>query len=319
MATSGSRNKPATGSGASRRSAWSPNSAWALPLARHLPASLPAPMATYGLRSKRATGSGNYAAGRGHRIRRRHYPWRGTYWHRRRPGWQPVVHGARRQPDRADHAAGRRDRIQHRHHRGREPDSITAGPDGNLWFTEIGTATGSDASPRRASSPSSAPASSADAAPIGITAGPDGNLWFTEYSGNRIGRITPLGVVTEFSAGLTASAAPIGITAGPDGNLWFTEQSGNRIGRITPLGVITEFSAGISAVATPIGITAGPDGNLWFTEIDGNRIGAHRHFRRSGRGVAQGARHGRNVRPAAVARGEQPDGRATTGDRPQPS
>ena len=33
-----------------------------------------------------------------------------------------------------------------------------------------------------------------------ITAGPDGNLWFTEYLGERIGRITPLGVVTEFSA-----------------------------------------------------------------------------------------------------------------------
>ena len=93
------------------------------------------------------------------------------------------------------------------------------------------------------------------------------------YDGNRIGRITPLGVVTEFSAGITGGAKPLGITAGPDGNLWFTEQIGNRIGRITPLGVVTEFSTGISAGATPGGITAGPDGNLWFTEFDGNRIG----------------------------------------------
>ena len=44
-----------------------------------------------------------------------------------------------------------------------------------------------------------------------ITAGPDGNLWFTEYivtgttvSGSAIGRITPLGVVTEFSVGIAA-------------------------------------------------------------------------------------------------------------------
>jgi hypothetical protein len=36
--------------------------------------------------------------------------------------------------------------------------------------------------------------------PEGITAGPDGNLWFTEYSGNKIGRITPGGKVTGFSA-----------------------------------------------------------------------------------------------------------------------
>src|SRR5439155_25862858 len=31
-----------------------------------------------------------------------------------------------------------------------------------------------------------------------IAAGPDGNLWFTEPAPNRIGRITPAGVVTEF-------------------------------------------------------------------------------------------------------------------------
>jgi virginiamycin B lyase len=37
----------------------------------------------------------------------------------------------------------------------------------------------------------------------------------------QIGRITPAGVITEFSEGLTDS--PSGITAGPDGNLWFTE------------------------------------------------------------------------------------------------
>ena len=114
---------------------------------------------------------------------------------------------------------------------------------------------------------------SAGAAPAGITAGPDGNLWFTEASGNRIGRITPLGVVTEFSAGISAFALPSYITSGPDGNLWFSEQNGNRIGRITPLGVVTEFSAGISPGAQPTGITAGPDGNLWFAEANGNRIG----------------------------------------------
>ena len=101
----------------------------------------------------------------------------------------------------------------------------------------------------------------AGAGPYGITAGPDGNLWFTEYLGDRIGRITPLGVITEFSTGMTAGAYPYGITAGPDGNLWFTESGRDRIGRITPAGVITEFSTGMTAGAQPYGITAGPDGN----------------------------------------------------------
>ena len=64
----------------------------------------------------------------------------------------------------------------------------------------------------------------AGAQPTSIVAGPDGNLWFTEFNGgNRIGRITTAGVITEFSTGITAGALPYGITAGPDGNLWFTE------------------------------------------------------------------------------------------------
>src|SRR5215475_9162502 len=37
------------------------------------------------------------------------------------------------------------------------------------------------------------------ARPEGITRGPDGNLWFAETLADRIGRITPGGVVTQFS------------------------------------------------------------------------------------------------------------------------
>ncbi len=108
---------------------------------------------------------------------------------------------------------------------------------------------------------------------MGITAGPDGNVWFTEGNVGRIGRITQLGVVTEFSAGISAVSGPHAIVAGPDGNLWFTEAGVSRIGRITPSGVFTEFYAGISSFSTPLGIAVGPDGNLWFTEHEGHRIG----------------------------------------------
>ena len=94
------------------------------------------------------------------------------------------------------------------------------------------------------------------------------SLWFTEFLRDKIGRITPLGVVTEF--GLTPGTAPEAITTGPDGNLWFTGLG--RIGRITPAGVVTEFTAGITAGALIQGITAAPDGNLWFTEYN-DRIG----------------------------------------------
>src|SRR4051812_33013113 len=36
-------------------------------------------------------------------------------------------------------------------------------------------------------------------APQGVTAGPDGNVWFTETNANRVGRMTPAGVVTTFA------------------------------------------------------------------------------------------------------------------------
>ncbi len=151
------------------------------------------------------------------------------------------------------------------------PLDITAGPDGNLWFTEKGRNRIGRITPLGVVTEFSE-GITALAGLTGITAGPDGNLWFTEIDGNRIGRITPAGVVTEFSAGITAEASPTFITAGPDGNLWFTEQAIDRIGRITPAGVVTEFSAGITVNGGPYGITAGPDGNLWFTEVN-NRIG----------------------------------------------
>jgi virginiamycin B lyase len=92
----------------------------------------------------------------------------------------------------------------------------------------------------------------------------DGNLWFTEADGNKIGRITPTGTITEFPVP-TAVGYPTGITAGPDGNLWFVESMSNKIGRITPTGTFAEFP-----IPTPkcgaADITVGPDGALWFSE-----------------------------------------------------
>src|SRR5208282_4494157 len=98
-------------------------------------------------------------------------------------------------------------------------------------------------------------------------AGPDGALWFAEFYGNRIGRITTSGVITEYAV-LTSDSYPMQITAGPDGALWFNEIYTNQIGRITTSGVITEYPTPTSD-SYPYGITVGPDGALWFTELAG--------------------------------------------------
>jgi streptogramin lyase len=108
--------------------------------------------------------------------------------------------------------------------------------------------------------------------PAGITVGADGNMWFAENQGNKIGRITTNGSITEFSTHLTAGSEPYAIVAGPTNALWFTESGGNRIGKITTAGAISETAVPTSASA-PFGIASGPDGNLWFTEGATNKIG----------------------------------------------
>src|SRR5579883_403985 len=107
--------------------------------------------------------------------------------------------------------------------------------------------------------------------PEAITAGPDGNLWFTEKVGNRIGRITPQGQISEFPLP-TSNSFPAEIVSGPDGNLWFTESSSNQIGRITPQGQISEFPL-MTTPSLADGLAKGPDGALWFTDSATGNIG----------------------------------------------
>ena len=157
---------------------------------------------------------------------------------------------------------------------GNAPADITAGPDGNLWFTQrgvlpgIGTITPAGAVTEYPVAPLQVPGE--------ITTGPDGALWFTERGPtDAIARIEPAtGTITDHS--LPGGSRPTGIAAGADGNLWFTERSAGKIGRMTPAGELTEFSSGLSGGDTLNDIAAGPDGKLWFTvEHDGShRIGS---------------------------------------------
>lgn len=148
-------------------------------------------------------------------------------------------------------------------------EEIVAGPDGNLWFTEV------DGNRIGKITPSGTitefPLPHTSSVPHGITLGPDGNLWFAEESGNRIGRITTSGEITEFTVPQPASG-PHTITQGPDGNLWFTEENSNKIAKITPDGVVTAFSIPTTA-SSPRGITAGPDKNIWFVEAAASKVG----------------------------------------------
>ena len=153
--------------------------------------------------------------------------------------------------------------------------------------------------------------------PPGITAGPDGALWFTELDGNKIGRITTAGTITEFTIP-TGGSNPIGITAGPDGALWFTEGNGNKIGRITTTATpgdpqITEFALTASSfpMASRRDRTArcgSPNGTA--TRSGGSRPRASSPNSRFPRPAAAPRHHGGAGRRAVVHREQRQQDRA---------
>jgi virginiamycin B lyase len=140
---------------------------------------------------------------------------------------------------------------------------ITTGSDGNIWFTdqtdhavwrfEIATGRFTEF---RTPTPNSFPGD--------ITTGSDGNMWFTEQAVNKFGRVTPNGLITEF----TGISAPTSIAAGPDGNLWIASAFTPQVARVTPTLDITIFPT----PATPTMIRPGNANNLLFTEFSANKI-----------------------------------------------
>jgi len=137
---------------------------------------------------------------------------------------------------------------------------ITAGPDGNLWFSGMGpkiVRMSTHGDVREFALPKL----SHDPAPLIV--GPDGNLWFTEGQGvGKFAKMTLTGQITEFSLPFEVRD----LAPASDGNLWFVADS--LIGRITPSGVvITKFPMATDKIDA---LAAGPDGNLWFLENDGH-------------------------------------------------
>src|SRR5262249_52347205 len=149
--------------------------------------------------------------------------------------------------------------------------ALTAGPDGNVWFTETLYPTGEKVG---RITPAGQITEFTITVPPGvsgragdITTGPDGNLYFSHDG--ILAMITPSGAIRDH----VAENVPLAITTGPDGNIWasgprFDPQTGTVIGdvieRISPSGSVTTFSVGTTS-GSPSSISAGPDGNLWFT------------------------------------------------------
>ncbi len=138
------------------------------------------------------------------------------------------------------------------------PSHLTIGADGNVWFSnanndfigrlDVGTGVVNVYEAPDLSGPGD------------LVLGPDGNVWF---AADRIGRITPNGVISTYTAAATD------IVNGPDGRLWFLTPGG-YVGAVTTSGVGT-FSPQPVTGARDLAFDGG--GNLWvawgFFDDDG--------------------------------------------------
>jgi virginiamycin B lyase len=149
------------------------------------------------------------------------------------------------------------------------PFSVTAGPDGKVWFTQEGAIGRLD--PAAPDVPSYFPLPTPGAVPYGIVSAPDGNLWFTEPEQNLIGRITPdaPNTIDEFPAP-AAGTFPTHLSVGPDGYLWLIGL--DYAARFLPAdpGDVEVFDAGPGT--NPGDITPGADGNMWFTQFASSSV-----------------------------------------------
>jgi uncharacterized repeat protein (TIGR01451 family) len=160
------------------------------------------------------------------------------------------------------------------------PQDITAGPDGNLWFTDpYATAIGRITT-----------SGSVDEHPVatdgqlgGITTGRDERIWFTFFGAeNGIGVIDPF---TSVATLFHCFCSPQRIAVGLGGDLWVTDANGDgaidhfdiqgNLLNVFPLAGIRSSTPGcpVDTSNNPDGIALGPDGNVWFSETGTGRIG----------------------------------------------
>jgi len=108
-------------------------------------------------------------------------------------------------------------------------DGITAGPDGNLWYTIAASRIGRITTAGKIHE-FALPGSDGDA--YAITVGNDKALWYTLQSSSKIGRMTTKGSATSYHVP-SSNLQLTGICAGTGKTIWFTSVVSNQVGRLT--------------------------------------------------------------------------------------
>ena len=130
--------------------------------------------------------------------------------------------------------------------------------------------------------------------PDAIAIDANGNLYVTEWSGNRVRKVSPAGVVTTLAGNGTSGEtnglgslanfrSPQGIAVDKYGNVFVSEVDGNRIRMITPSGFVSTLAGtrtngstnGFGETATfsrPCGVAVNPEGGILIADCANNKI-----------------------------------------------
>ena len=163
-----------------------------------------------------------------------------------------------------------------------QPNGITAGPDGNVWFTE-GTVSGNGKVGRIEPSSGAITEFSAGLPTsdyYGIISGPNDSLWFAGYDCGCLGSITTSGTISTVAidafkwGGRLYSPSLVGV-AQNGSSVWFTNSATNSVGWYNPSSNAQQQiglaygQSGTYYVNTPDwSIVTGPDGALWTVGED---------------------------------------------------
>lgn len=184
------------------------------------------------------------------------------------------------------------------------PVGVTAGPDGNMWFTQIngvvkispsdpltGVATtinaiggpqeivsdGTDLWTASGDTVVRIPPASPNTPQLftingmnarGIAVGSDGLVWIADFGGNKVFSLTTANVQTPYDLG--ANAGVQDVAAGPNGQVVIPRPGQQNIGLLSPGGIPTAFP---TPAGDPFGATFGTDNAYWVAQFLSGDLG----------------------------------------------
>lgn len=160
------------------------------------------------------------------------------------------------------------------------PIGITTGPDGNLWFAELGGNKVGKVVPGTFPAAGSIvecgtlPTASSGVFDVATDSSTPNKVWFDEFQNGKIGNVNTSDCSYSEFQPPTANAEPLGLTVDQSGVLWFAEAAPGlgQIGKMTIGGSFTEYANGLSG-SDPVSVAIAGDDTVWYVDAGRNSIG----------------------------------------------